>query len=84
MVQRAVPRSPAVPFTVGRTARVPLRVVSPIRHPSKVPLPSRPSERIGWFSFISPRASNIAIMALVPVPPGERSSWPAEKTWTFL
>jgi TRAP-type mannitol/chloroaromatic compound transport system permease large subunit len=20
----------------------------------------------------------------VPVPPGERSSWPAEKTWTFL
>jgi hypothetical protein len=26
----------------------------------------------------------IAIIALVPVPPGERSSCPAENTWTFL
>ncbi|MNR38145.1 hypothetical protein D3C85_1562230 [compost metagenome] len=74
----------AVPLTVGRTARVPLRSTSPSRQPSKVPLPSSPSESIGWFRPSFPRASNIAIMALVPVPPGERSSWPALKTWTFL
>ncbi|MNT37661.1 hypothetical protein D3C72_1738080 [compost metagenome] len=74
----------AVPLTVGRTARVPFRLTSPSRQPSNVPLPSRPSDRIGWFMPSLPRASNIAIIALVPVPPGERSSWPALKTCTFL
>ncbi|MCY1465893.1 hypothetical protein D9M71_840970 [compost metagenome] len=74
----------AVPLTVGRTARVPFRSTSPSRQPSNTPLPSRPSDLIGWFRPIFPRASNIAIIALVPVPPGERSNWPALKTWTFL
>ncbi len=47
-------------------------------------MPSSPSERIGWLRPSFPRASNIAIIALVPVPPGERSSWPALNTCTFL
>ncbi|MNI51181.1 hypothetical protein D3C73_1058920 [compost metagenome] len=73
-----------MPFTVGLTARVPLRSTSPSRQPSNVPLPNNPSDRIGWFKPSFPRASNIAIIALVPVPPGERSSCPALNTWTFL
>jgi hypothetical protein len=51
-----------------------------MRQPSKVPVPSRPSERIVCPIWSWPRASNIAIMALVPVPPGDLSSWPALNT----
>ena len=44
MSQRAVPTMLALPLTVGRTAGCLPSITSPIRQPSNMPVPSRPSD----------------------------------------
>ncbi len=85
IVQRAVPGRTGVPFTVGRTARVPFRI-QPCRagSPRRCRLPSACWHDVGWFSPSLCALNSSRLLALVLLPRRSGPSLPALNTCTFL